>query len=264
MNYVPVFNADGRLTRDGLVQRFDPRLRIVATAGFALVAVSLHSLEPLTALLGVSLCLALAARLPFGPTARRLAALDAFMAVVLITLPFSMAGTEFFRIGPLAASWEGVFRAVEIILKANAVMLTVLALAGTLEVVTVGHALAALGISRKLVHLLLLTVRYIGALRDQYAQLRDAMRVRAFRMTVSWHAWRSLGWLFGMVMVRSAERAERVLDAMKCRGYRGELHVLAEMRLTAADWLAGAVFLGLLILIATWGYTWGHTWGYGG
>jgi len=254
MNRVPVFNADGRPTREGLVQGFDPRLRIAAAAAFAVVTVSLHRLDALAVMLGIAVLLALAARLPLGPTLRRLAALDAFMAVVLLTLPFSIAGTAFLTLGPLSASWEGLFRAIEIVLKANAVVLTVLALAGTLEVVTVGHALAALGAPRKLVHLFLLTVRYIGALRDQYAQLRDAMRVRAFRLTASWHAWRSLGWLFGMVMVRSAERADRVLMAMKCRGYRGEMHVVAEMRLTAADWLAGAAFLGILAAVAAWGF----------
>ncbi len=120
--------------------------------------------------------------------------------------------------------------------------------------VVLGHALAGLGLPRKLVHLLLLTVRYVGALRDQYAQLRTAMKVRGFRMRPSWHSWRSLGWLFGMVLVRSSERAERILAAMKCRGYRGERPLISDLRMTATDWFGGLVFLAALAAVAVWGH----------
>ena len=254
MNAAPVFNADGRSTRIGLVQPFDARLRVVAAFAFALVTVSLNAPDALLALLVLAVLLAAAARLPARPTLRRIAALDAFMAVVLVTLPFTVPGNPLFTLGPLAASEEGLFKAIAIVLKANAVILAVLALAGTLDVVVLGHALAGLGVPRKLVHLLLLTVRYVGALRDQYAQLRTAMRVRGFRMRTSWHSWRSIGWLFGMVLVRSSERAERVLAAMKCRGYRGELHVISDLRMTAADWFCGLIFVTVLATVAAWGF----------
>ncbi len=250
MNHVPVFNVDGRITAHGPVQRRDPRLRVILAALFALVTVSLQSLDRLAIMLGVALVLALAARLPLGPTAKRMAATEALMAVVLLTLPFSVEGSEIFRIGPIAASWEGLMRAAEIILKANAVVLGVFALVGTLEVVTLGHALAGLGVPRKLVHLLLLTVRYVGVLRDQYVQLQDAMRVRAFRARASRHGLGSLGWLLGMLIVRSADRAKRVQDAMKCRGFRGEFHVLHEMRIGPADWLSAIVFIIVLAWIS--------------
>ena len=64
----------------------------------------------------------------------------------------------------------------------------------------------------------------------------------------------ALGWLFGMVLVRSAERAELVLAAMKCRGYRGELHVISDLRMTAVDWLGGLIFLSGLAALTTWGH----------
>jgi len=254
MNATPVFNADGRSTRSGLVQPFDARLRVVATLAFALATVSLSDVTALLAMLALAVFLAVAARLPAGPTLRRLAALDAFMAVVLVTLPFSVSGEAMLSLGPLTASWQGLFKAIGIVLKANAVILAVLSLAGTLDVVVLGHALAGLGVPRKLVHMLLLTVRYVGALRDQYARLRTAMKVRGFRLRTNWHSWRCLGWLFGMVLVRSAERADRVLAGMKCRGYRGELHVISDLRMTAADWLAGAAFLAGLAAVTTWGH----------
>ena len=246
MNHVPVFNVDGRITAEGLIQRRDPRLRVAMAVLFAIVVVSLHSLDRLGILLGLAVVLGLAARLPLGPTLRRMAAMEAFMAVVLLTLPFTIIGSEVFRLGPLSASWEGLVRAAEIILKANTIVLGVFALIGTLEAVTLGHALAELRMPRKLVHLLLLTVRYVAVLRDQYVQLRDAMRVRAFRVRASRHGLGSLGWLLGMLLVRGNERASRVQDAMKCRGFSGEFHVLHEMRLRPADWLSAIAFVIIL------------------
>lgn len=253
MTATRVFNADGRPTEVGPVQALDPRLRVMLAAVFALVTVSQRALPVLAVLLATALLLALAARLPARPTARRLLALDAFMAVVLLTLPFSLPGALAFRIGPLAASWEGLIRVAEIIIKANAVLLSVLALVGTMEAVALGHALARLQVPGKLVNLLLLTVRYAGILRDQFAKMRMAMRVRAFHPSLSWHTWQSFGWLFGMLLVRSAERAERVLDAMKCRGYRGELHLVSDMRLRTVDWATGVGAAIFFLLISIWG-----------
>jgi cobalt/nickel transport system permease protein len=254
MTAVRVFNTDGRQTESGLIQEIDPRVRIVVAVLFALTTVFQRSLPALAVLLVLSFLIALAARLPVKPTARRLAALDAFMAVVLVTLPFSLPGTVAWQIGPLSASWEGLFRVLEIAIKANAVVLSVLALVGTLEAVTLGHALDRLRLSKKLVHLLLLTVRYVGILRDQFMKMRMAMRIRAFRPGLSWHTWQSFGWLFGMLLVRSAERAERIRNAMKCRGYRGDFHLVTGMRLKMVDWVAATGAVAILSIVTIWGY----------
>ncbi len=114
MNHVPVFNVDGRITTEGLIQRRDPRLRVAMAALFAIVVVSLHSLDRLGILLGLAVVLGLAARLPLGPTLRRMAAMEAFMAAVLLPLPLFAEGTQTFPTRPPAASWEGAPCAAQI------------------------------------------------------------------------------------------------------------------------------------------------------
>ena len=103
--------------------------------------------------------------------------------------------------------------------------------------------------------LLLFTVRAIDLIGREYRTLRAAMRVRAFRMRTSVHVWRSMGYLFGMLLVRSLERSERIVAAMRCRGFAGQFPSLTEPRplapADAAFAVAAALACGVLLL-ADW------------
>lgn len=230
--------------------RLDPRMRIVAALVFALVTTSLSSLTALTAALGVAVALLAVSGLEMRPTLRRMAMMDGFIIFMLVLLPFTMPGTPLLTLpGGFVATQEGLRRAVQIGLTANAVILTLMVLVGTMEPVTLGHALARLRVPQRLVHLLLFTVRYIDVLRGEYMRLRQAMTARAFRAGTNGHTLRSLGHLVGMMLVRAFERSERILQAMKCRGFTGRIHLLDDLRLRAVDWGFAAIFAGVLMLL---------------
>jgi len=232
--------------RSGPLTDLDPRGRVVAAVAFAIVIVSLSSPAALGAGLVLALALAGGARLPLARTARRVAAMDGFIVVLLLTLPFTTPGTPWLTVLGLTASEEGALHALRIVLKANAVMLALLALVGTLDEARLGHALARLRVPAKLVHLLLLTMRYVEVLADEYGRLRTAMRARAFRPGLNAHTLRTFGYLVGMLLVRALERAERVLEAMKCRGFDGRFHLLDDLRAGPRDWAFGACGLAVL------------------
>lgn len=230
----------------------DPRLRVLAALAWTLVVLSLT--QPLVLLLALSAALVLALAAGFRPRLliRRLLALEGFMLVLLVTLPFSLPGEAEFQLGPLIGSWAGLERGVVILLKANGVLLGLLALVGSLEPVVLGHALARLGLSPKLTHLFLFTVRYLGVLYGEYGRLRQALRARAFVARADRHTWRTLGWLLGMLLVRGLERARRIQDAMRCRGFQGRFYLLEATAWQRVDhaWGGGLGLLlaGLLIL----------------
>lgn len=219
-----------------MIARLDPRTRVLAALLFAVAAVAAHGLAAQALALSLAAVLALLARPPLGRTLRRLAALEGFMAVALVTLPFTVPGT------PVAwgMSAQGLERALSILLVANAVSLAVQALLGGMESVALGHALARLGAPRRLVALLLFTVRYVDVLQQEYSRLRLAMRARGFRPRTGWHTWRSFGWLVGMLLVMSVERAERIHAAMRLRGFTGRFHGLDDRSAGALDWGFGA------------------------
>lgn len=214
----------------GVIDALDPRTRLLTALVFAVVVVLLDAPLALAVALGLAAGLGIAARLPAGATLRKLAALDGFMVMTLVTLPFTVPGDPWLALAGLPASWEGTRQAIIILLKGNAGVLAVLALVGTMDAVVLGHAMARLGAPDKLVHVYLFTIRYLDVLNREHQRLRTAMKARAFRLRTDRHTWRSFGWLFGMLMVRSIERAERIVAAMRCRGFDGRLRPLREDR----------------------------------
>jgi len=233
----------------GALAALDPRARILGACAFAVVAVGCHWWPVLVAALLMALGLMRLSRAPAWPTLRRMAAMDGFVLLMLALLPFSVPGDTLFTLWGLPASRQGFALAAEILLTANAVVLALLSLVGTMEPVTLGHALSRLRVPDTLVHLLMFTIRYIEVLRAEYLRLRQAMRARGFRPATTWHCYRSFGYLVGMMLVRAVERSERILGAMRCRGFSGRIPLLDDLSYTRQDALfalgLGAALLGL-------------------
>ena len=233
----------------------DPRVRLLTALLFALVTVNLQGLASLLILLGMVLGLALAAGITPSLLLKRLFVLEGFMLVLMLFLPFSVPGETWFQLGSLHASMEGTLRAVTIFLRAHVVVVILLVLVGTLDAVKFGHALAQLRLPDKLVHLLLFTVRYLGVLHEEYGRLRQAMRTRGFKARSDRHTWRVLGWLVGMLLVRSLERSQRIHNAMKCRGFNHRFYLIDGHPWRWGDSLFGLTsLLGLttLLLLDRW------------
>jgi len=88
-----------------------------------------------------------------------------------------------------------------------------------------------------LVHLALLSYRYLFVLADELARLRVALRVRGYRNRATRHSYRTAGHVAGTLLVRGYERAERVGQAMRCRGFDGRFRSVTAFRTTKADLL---------------------------
>jgi cobalt/nickel transport system permease protein len=236
----------------GWIAKRDPRLRILAALLFALVALSLTA--PRAALCAFLLAAGAAvfAGLRIKHLFQRLLVFEGVMLTLLISLPFTVPGEVLLSMGPLSASREGLATAAVLVLKANTVVLMLLALVGSLEPALLGHALDRLGVPDKLTHLLLLTVSQIHLLDQELARLRRSMRARAFTPRGDLHTWRSYGHLIGMLLVRSLGRSRRLLAAMRCRGFQGRFHALDSIAWgpadTAATLLLAPLLCGLLLL----------------
>lgn len=231
------------------VSGLDPRMRIVMTVIYSVTVVGLNNLLVLSGALILSMWLLAISGLPFQKTLKRMAMMDGFIIFTLVLLPFTMPGTVMFTLWGFDATWDGLWRATEIALTANAVILAVMTLVGSMEPVTLGHALYALKMPERLVHLMMFTIRYIDVLREEYMRLRISMKLRGFQPGTNWHTYRSYGYLVGMMLVRAIERSERILAAMKCRGFSGRIVLLEDFRLTRADVLFAAALTAALVAL---------------
>src|SRR5262249_325713 len=97
-----------------------------------------------------------------------------------------------------------------------------------------------------------LTYRYLFLLADELGRLRTALRVRGYRNRPNLHSYRTVGHVAGTLLVRSYERAERVGQAMRCRGFDGRFRSLAAARTRATDVIFFAVVAGGTAGLLTW------------
>ncbi len=220
----PLIAADAQydVSQQSSLLMIDPRARIITTLLFALAVVSSDQVIVLLCAFLLSVIATFFAKLTLLKTLKRLVVMDAFMLYLLIILPFTVEGDQLFSVFGLQGSWQGLEQAIIIALKANSVVLMLFSLVSNLSASALGSALQAMKISNKLIQLLLFTMRYLSVISEELQRLRRSMRARSFVMGFNLHSWQSIGNLIGMMLVRSMQRSERILKAMKCRGYNGQ------------------------------------------
>jgi cobalt/nickel transport system permease protein len=206
--------------------RLDPRGKVVVAALFAvLMAVAQTYAAVLAGLALALICLALA-RLPWKKVAARLLVVNSFIFFLWFVLPLTYPGEAVWRLGPLAVTREGLIYAGLITLKSNAIIIALISLIATVPVVTLGQALHDLRFPDKLCHLLLFTYRYLYVFEQEFHRLVQAMKIRGFQPGTNLHTYRSYAYLAAMLLVRSYDRADRVFQAMLCRGFHGVFYSL--------------------------------------
>ena len=239
-----------RVPDRSLIKHIDPRVRVLAAVALAVPVCLIERLVVLELALGMGVLLAIVARVGGIQILRNLKDLNFFMLLLAVFLPLVVAGSPVFEIGALAWTREGLWRALLITLRANAIMIALTALLGTMEPAHLGFALNRLGIPQKLTHVLLFTVRYIEVIHKEYHRLRDALRLRGFRPGCNRNTFRTFGYLIGLLLVRSIDRSERILEAMKCRGFRGRFYVLASLGFALPDAAFAVAAAGCVILLS--------------
>lgn len=232
------------------VHSMDPRSRVALATLLSFVVALCEDFSSLCAGLALSLVLIFAARLNLREVIKRVLVVWGFLFFLWILLPWTYEGEVIYRIGKLGLTQPGLVLCAKISLKSNAILLAFIALIATMDLGTLGYALNFFKIPKHLVHLLLLTYRYIFVIENEYRRLIRAARLRSFQPKTSLHTYQTYAYLTGMLFVRASTRAERVYNAMKCRGFNGEFHCLHEFSLSRSDriWTT-SVMIGIALLI---------------
>ncbi|MDC0336067.1 cobalt ECF transporter T component CbiQ [Pseudodesulfovibrio sp.] len=230
---------------NSLIHRLDPRIRLVCAMAMTLPTALLQTFDPALTALGASLLFIVLARLPLGTVFKRLFVVNIFILFLWLFLPFSTPGAAIQSFGPLTATNEGVTLVALITIKSNAIVLTLMALMGTIAIQDLGPAMQQLKIPNKLCHILLFTYRYIFVIHQEYTTMHQAMSARGFTPKTNSHTYRTYAWLVGMLLVKSWDRAERVHGAMRCRGFQGRFYSLKQFTTANKDYifLAGCLLL---------------------
>jgi len=186
-------------------------------------------------------------RPPAGLLFRRIALVNVFVLFLWLTVPLTMPGEQYAGLGPLTFSREGIDLVWVVTLKSNAILLSFLALASTMDSPTMGHALDRLGVPSKLVFLFLFTYRYLHVIADEWQRLVTAARLRGFVPRTGMHTYRTTGHLLAMVLVNSFDRSGRVYQAMILRGFEGRFVSVVRFQARTRDALFALLWITAMV-----------------
>lgn len=231
--------------------RWDARWKLAAVLLAAAAVAALRQPLPSAAALAVGLILLRVGKLGGAWARARLAAFALAALPFLLVLPFTLEGPGW-DVGPVHVSERGVLVGAGVVCRGVAIGALALVLVGTAPV---HHTLAAahrLKVPGLLVLVTLLAYRYAFLLADELRRLRVALRVRGFRARADRHGYRTAGHVVGAVLVRGADRADRVAEAMRARGFDGRFHTLTAFRTTIWDVVGFVVLVAVMGSLLTW------------
>jgi cobalt/nickel transport system permease protein len=234
---------------NSFVHQLDPRLRLISAGVYSSVVALSRDFYVLTAAVLFSFLWIMLAQLPVREIIKRIIVLNSFNLLLWIVLPLTFQGPISLAIGPLAIYNAGIIMAAQITLKSNAILLLMMALVATMNLSILGHALNWWRVPDKIVHLLLFTYRYVFLIEQEYQRLIRAARFRGFRPGTDLHTYKTYASIVGMLLVRSAIRADRVQKAMLCRGFKGRFYCLHEFNTGTHEWLFANAMAGMIIAI---------------
>jgi len=236
---------------DSLIHRINPQLKTALALIYSVVLALCSNIGILLAGLITSLCLILMSRLPLKDVLKRLSVLIGFLGLIWLLMPLTYPGEAIIKFDMVKLSMPGIVLALEISLKSTAILMALMALLATMPVATLGHALRNLGVPAKLVYLMLITYRYLFVFEQAYQRLIRAVRVRGFTPGTNLHSYRTYAYLAGMLLIQAWSRANRVSNAMKCRGFSGKFFTLNQFEPDAGNWPFGLIMAVIILIFAT-------------
>ena len=223
---------------------FDPRCRLLSAVALAAVLASVRSFPAL--LIGAPIPLVLFFSDRVSPLAKTLLHLNAVSIFVCILLPLTYPGERIARI----FSTEGLWLALLITLKLNLISVVLIRMVVSMGPERIDNVLSSLGFPEKLRVLLLLSMRSIFILTERVATTIRALHLRAPALKGVLMC-RTFACMLGTTLIHSSDRAERSMQAIRCRGGLGGFSQCPPLRWHGTDTLLCLFFALNIILILT-------------
>ena len=217
------------------LHQLDPRLKLIVAIIFSFTIALSNNLLMLIQVLTLAMIILITARLEFKTIIKRILVVNTFILFIWLFIPFTFPGEELFKLGPLTGSKEGIIYALKITIRSNSILLLIIGLLSTSSMTALIHAMNNLYLPDKLIYLFFFIYRYLFVLKEEYDRLYTAMIIRAFRPKTNLHTYKSYGYLIGMFLLKSYQRAENVYDALLCRGFKGKFYNIDDFNLDKYD-----------------------------
>ena len=233
---------------NGLLQRLDPRLKLIGLLTLVIAAATARKLWVIGGLFATALVLALASRVALANLGRRVwLPLLVFTGIIALPALFLTPGRALYRLPWLAWPLTGPG------LRSAGFLVMRVETAATLSVLLIlstpwNHVLTALRVFRVpviLVVVLGMTYRYIFLLFETTQAMLESRRSRWVGELSGADSRRVATASVGVLISKTLTLSGEVYDAMLARGFCGEAYLLDDFRTGPLDWLMLAAFLAL-------------------
>jgi cobalt ECF transporter T component CbiQ len=250
-----VMFSDDMAERDGLLQRRDPRAKLLGMLAVLVGAALLHTIPVLLGLYLVTLVLAMASAIPVGFFVKRVwLFIPIFTGIVVLPATLSIVTPGHIVVPlwhwhghPEGFTSQGLTSAGLIISRVAVSISTVVLVTITTPWTRLLAALRVLGVPRMFILIIGMAYRYVfhllGTVQDMY-EARKSRTLAKVRHDAG--ARRFVAASAGVLIGKSHQLSEEVFQAMTARGYRGDAVILDRLRWRATD----ALFLVAAVAIA--------------
>ena len=228
----------------GLLQALDPRVRVVGLFALVVAAALTHKLMVVATLFAGAVVLAILSRVSVLTLAKRVwLVVLGFTGVIAIPALFVTPGRPIAALGSFAITEQGLRTAVLLILRVEtAVSFTTLLVLCT-PWPHVLKALRALRLPQEAIAMLAMTYRYVFLLVETAGQMFESRRSRTVGVLPPAEQRRMAARTAGVLLSKSVALSNEVYLAMQSRGFRGDVQVLSDFRLTMWDMVGLLAFL---------------------
>lgn len=233
---------------DGLLQRLDPRIKVIGILALVVAAAMAHKLWVIGAVFAIALILAVSSRVSPAILAKRVwLPVLLFTGIIALPAPLVISGREVWRLPwldwPLTA--QGLASASYLVTRVEtAATLSVLLVLCT-PWSRVLKALRVLGVPVVFVVILGMAYRYIFLLLESAHDMLESRRSRMVGELEGPERRRVAAASVGVLMSKTLQMSGDVYGAMLARGFRGEVYVLDDFKTASLDWIMLTVFVAL-------------------
>lgn len=209
-----------------LIHKLDPKIRIITATVLSIATALCDNLYIAPVYFCIAIILIAMAQLNPMEVAKRLKPLFWFLIMIWIILPLTFDGEVWVRYHLFKITGPGVILCIKITIKSISILLIFTALLATMTIASLGKGFHRLKVPDKMVFLILMSYRYIAVIEEEYRRLLRAAKFRGFHPGTNVHSYKTFAYLAGMLFIRASLRAERVHQAMLCRGFKQKFHSL--------------------------------------
>jgi cobalt/nickel transport system permease protein len=262
-----VMFTEDTAARHGLLQRVDPRVKILATLALLVSASLLRTIPALLALYAVTLAVAVASALPLGFFVKRVWLFVPIFTGIMV-LPATLSVVTHGDVVLTLWHWhghaegftrQGLLGAGLVVSRVAVSISLVVLMTLTTPWVRLLAALRALGVPKMFVLIVGMAYRYVFLLLAGVTEMYEARTARTLGSARHDRGARAfLGASVGALIGRSHHLSEEVHQAMVARGWTGDARSLDRFALRAGDALCLLAALAVAALVIAGERTLGH------